>query len=355
MAKPGHDRHRFLAREHRSERPLHGLVVVRVQQRKGLRAQHLLGRVAEHALDRRALVEARAVGGEHRDCVGRVLDQGAEQFLPATQRLLRGELLGDVTEAPHAADDLAAQPLRRRVALDRPAVDELEDVVRHAPRVLVDLGHPADELIGVGEAADHAAECRRVVAGVEHLLRDRPELRERAVVGADVAFEVDDENGVGGRVECRLEQGIRALALGFGLLQGGHVEPDATDQSGLAVLVEHERGTDTKPDKTAVGRADPALVRVLAALPNRLRCDSLDPPSILFVDVREQGVLEELGRIAEDALGLLADVRKSIGAPVVLGHDRVDRADKLLETLVGRLGRHVRRSVRGRHLVTRSA
>ena len=99
-----------------------------------------------------------------------------------------GQLLGDVAEAPDAADDLAAEPLRRRVALDRPAVDELEDVVGHGLRVLVDLGHAADELVRVGEAAQHAAEGGCVVAGVEHGLRDRPELRERAVVGVDVAL-----------------------------------------------------------------------------------------------------------------------------------------------------------------------
>ena len=132
VAKPDLDRHRFLAREHRSERLPYRLVVVGVQQRKALRAEDLLGGIAEHALDRRALVEARAVGGEHRDRVGGVLDQRAEQLFAGAQRLLCGQLLGDVAEAPHAADDLAAQPLRRRVALDRPAVDQLEDVVRHA-------------------------------------------------------------------------------------------------------------------------------------------------------------------------------------------------------------------------------
>ena len=341
VAKPGQDRHRFLAREHRSERPLHGLAVVRVQQRKGLRAQELLGRVAEHALDGRTLVEACAVGGEHRDRVGRVLDQRAEQFLAGAQCFLRGELLGDVAEAPHTTDDVIAQPLRRRVALDRPAVEELEDITRHALGVFVDLSHPADELLRVGEAVDHAAERCRVVTGVEHGLRDRPQLDERAVVGRDLAFHVDDEDRVGGRVECGLEQGVRAFTGGFGLLQSRHVEPDASDESGLAVLVEHERGADAEPHQPAVGGANPVLVRVVGPLPNRPRGDCLDPHSIHLVDVREQGLFEALRWIAENALGLLADVRESIRAPVVLGHDRVDRADQFLEALVGRFARHV--------------
>ena len=143
--------------------------------------------------------------------------------------------------------------------------------------------------------------------------------------------------------------------LGFGLLQRSHVEPDASDQNGFAVLVEHERGADTEPNEPAVGRTDLAVVRIVAALPDRLCGDSLDPPSILFVDVREQGILEQRGRVAEDALRLLADVRESIRAPVVLGHDRVDRSDELLETLVGRLDRRTCGSVGDRHLVPRSA
>ena len=249
---------------------------------------------------------------------------------------------------------VTAQPLRRRVALDGPAVEELEDVTRHALGVFVDLGHPADELLRLGEAVDHAAERCRVVTGVEHGLRDRPQLDERAVVGCDLAFHVDDEDRVGGRVECGLEQGVRAFAGSFGFLQRSHVEPDAPDQSRLAVLVEHERGADSEPHQPAVGSTNPVLVRVVGPLPNRPRGDRLDPHSIHFVDMREQGIFEPLRWIAENSLRLLADVRESIGTPVVLGHDRVDRADQFLEALVGRFDRQVR-SVKRRHLSTRSA
>ena len=45
------------------------------------RAEDLLGRVAEHALDRRALVEHGRVGVEHRDQVARVLHERAEARL----------------------------------------------------------------------------------------------------------------------------------------------------------------------------------------------------------------------------------------------------------------------------------
>ena len=53
-----------------------------------------------------------------------VLQRLAVALLRLPQRPLRRELRGDVAEAPHAADDLAAEPLRRRVALERPAVGE---------------------------------------------------------------------------------------------------------------------------------------------------------------------------------------------------------------------------------------
>src|SRR4029453_2211942 len=119
--------------------------------------------------------------------------------------------------------------------------------------------------------------------------------------------------------------------------------------------VEHERSADAKPDEPPVRRPDLAVVCVVPPLPKSLGGDSLDAPSILLVDMREQRVLEELGGVGENTLGLLTDVRESIRAQVVLGHDRVDRADELLETLVGRLDRQVPRSVRRRHLFTRWA
>ena len=75
VAEPSLDRPRLLAGEHCSKSLVHGLVVVGMQQRKAPRADDRIGREAEHALDRRALVEARAVGGEDRDHVRGVFDQ----------------------------------------------------------------------------------------------------------------------------------------------------------------------------------------------------------------------------------------------------------------------------------------
>ena len=95
------------------------------------------------------------------------------------QRPLRGELVGDVAKGPHAADDLAAEPLRRRVALDRPAVDQLEDVMGGDRPVLAgDLVHAADELLRVGHAVEDAGDDGVAVGGLEHMLRDLPELRD---------------------------------------------------------------------------------------------------------------------------------------------------------------------------------
>ena len=88
------DRAGLLARQDRGERRLDVLEVVLVQQRKARPADELLGRPAEHALDRGALVEAGAVGGEDRDHVGRVLDQRPEQLLTAAQERLGPVPLG---------------------------------------------------------------------------------------------------------------------------------------------------------------------------------------------------------------------------------------------------------------------
>ena len=110
------------------------------------------------------------------------LERLAMALIRLAQRPLRGQLLGDVAKGPDAPDDLAAEPLRRRVALDRPAVHQLEDVAGGDRAVLVDLVHAADELLRLGHAVEDAGGDRLEVVGVEQALRDRPELRERAVV-----------------------------------------------------------------------------------------------------------------------------------------------------------------------------
>ena len=56
-------------------------LLVGMQQLLERAAGDLLDRVAEHALDRRALVEDRVVGVEHRDQVARVLDERREPRL----------------------------------------------------------------------------------------------------------------------------------------------------------------------------------------------------------------------------------------------------------------------------------
>ena len=56
-------------------------LLVGVQEAIEARADHLLRRVAEHALDRRALVDDRGVRVEHGDEVAGVLDERAEARL----------------------------------------------------------------------------------------------------------------------------------------------------------------------------------------------------------------------------------------------------------------------------------
>ena len=146
------------------------------------------------------------------------------------------------------------------------------------------------------------------------------------------------------------------LTLGFGLLQGGDVERDGPDEGRLVRVVEHDRGVDAQPDQAPVGSAHPVLVAVVLPILERLRDRGLDHLFVSFVHVRAPAVvLDRLGWVTEDALGLIAEVRELLRAEVVLGHDRVDRAEELLEPVVGRLDRRARRCPGGSHSVTTSA
>ena len=96
---------------------------------------------------------------------GQALERFAVALVRLEQRSLRGQLLGDVPEGPDAADDLAVEPLRHRVTLDRPAVGELEEVLGGDRPVLAgDRCLAAAELVRVGQATGDVVEDSVVVA-----------------------------------------------------------------------------------------------------------------------------------------------------------------------------------------------
>src|SRR5207245_6244516 len=69
--------------------PLEPGTIGLLEQRVEPRALDLVGPVAEHALDRRALVRDGALGVEDRDQIARVRDQGAEaRLVPAPVQVL---------------------------------------------------------------------------------------------------------------------------------------------------------------------------------------------------------------------------------------------------------------------------
>src|SRR5258706_8836824 len=83
--------------------------------------------VLEHAAVRGAVVDAPALGIHHGDEVADVFRYQAKAFLALAQLLLGAPVLGNVTEAPDPTYRLAVDELRPGIALEDPAVLELDD------------------------------------------------------------------------------------------------------------------------------------------------------------------------------------------------------------------------------------
>ena len=128
--------------------------------------------------------------------------------------VLEAAVLGDVAEAPHAADDLAVDALRQRVALEDAPVLELEDVVTVRLGLVVQALDLGRRTRGIAELLEHERERAAVVARLEHFGGMLPHLGEAAVPARDAAGAVDHEDAVGGRLERRRQHGVRVAQVG---------------------------------------------------------------------------------------------------------------------------------------------
>ena len=157
--------------------------------------------------------DARGRGAE--DACQVALEQRAVALRRGLQRGLGAAALGDLPEAPDTADRLAVEQLRHRVALDDAAVGELQHVEALGLGRGVQLVDLLEEGPRVAQAVEDGREQRLVLAGLEELRRDLPDLRETPVVGDHLALAVDHQDAVGGRLERRAQQRQRVARLGL--------------------------------------------------------------------------------------------------------------------------------------------
>ena len=171
-----------------AEAVVHGLEVVEVdEQHCQLPALPLQSR--RRVID--PVPEERLVREPRERIVKRLVDELA----------LQPPVLGDVSEAPHPAADLAADPLRQRIAFEHPPVLELEQVVALRLGVGVELLDLGDERSRIAELIEHRCQRVVVVARFEGLRWNAPHLDEAAVEARDAAHAIDDEDAVGRRFE----------------------------------------------------------------------------------------------------------------------------------------------------------
>ena len=132
------------------------------------------------------------------------------------QLVLQADLLGHVAEAPHPAHDDTVDALGQRVALEHPAVLELDRVPARRLGRRVQLPHLAEERGRVDQLVEHLRDHVVVVAGLDGPLGQVPQLGEAAVEAGDAPFVVDHEDAVGGGLQGRGEHRVRVAELLFG-------------------------------------------------------------------------------------------------------------------------------------------
>src|SRR5207247_2527869 len=125
-----------------AEDRLNALAIVGVDLLEGIRIRLDLV-VLEDGPVGRAVVDAPALGVDHRDQVADVLGDEAKALFALAQLFLGAAVLGHVAEAPHPADRLSLDELRPGVALEGQAVLGLERRTEERKRFpVVDLGWP---------------------------------------------------------------------------------------------------------------------------------------------------------------------------------------------------------------------
>ncbi len=203
---PVHVPDRLAGGEDPAEKPVHVPRAPPVDEPAVAHPLHLLGAVAEDAAE--GVVEEREAALQV-DLVVALGDPGqdlAVLLLALPEGFLGLAALGDVAEAPHAPHRHAVEPLGHRVALEDPAVLELEHVEALGFGIGVKLLDAGRELLGVLELIEDVLQRLRVFSGLEQDRRDPPHLREALVAGEDLAAGVDDQDAVGRGFQGRLEE-----------------------------------------------------------------------------------------------------------------------------------------------------
>jgi hypothetical protein len=211
---------RRLARARGAVAPDQPLAVrgVAVHLAREVRALELLrGVVAQHRDERRVHVQQLAVDRGPVDPVRRALDVRAEARLGAAHGELGGDALGHVAKAPDAPHHLAVhQPLRAREALEDAPVLEVDDVEALRLGVRVEVGDPAQEVLGVGDLPERVDDRAVVVPRRLDIVGNLPHVDEPAVVARYPSGAVHHQDAIGGGLERRAQQRHRPLQLGGG-------------------------------------------------------------------------------------------------------------------------------------------
>ncbi len=221
-------------------------------------SDHLVGRIAEHALGAGVPRLNDAVGRHRDDAVGRGGDDRREL------RVAFGflEVLGDVRVGAEPADDVAGVVAYRHGARQEPAIDAVaalqrESVLPHLTcrQAAVDLLHDAVGVIGM---------LQRRPAPLLGLVERQPRVVEPAlVVPVDVARLVGHpgERGdvVGQRAEARFALALRTL----GVHPRRRIDDDGEHAGRLAGVVAHRAVVEVGPH--VLGDAAPLQAEMLVA------------------------------------------------------------------------------------------
>ena len=118
-----------------------------------------------------------------------------------------------VAEAPHAPHGAAVQTQRNRVPLENSPVLEVQHVEAVGLRLGVALLNAVHKELRIHELVldvlDQPPPAAEVVVSGNQRRLQLPDFLEAAVVGDDLAIQIDDQDPVGGGFECGLQDGAR--------------------------------------------------------------------------------------------------------------------------------------------------